>query len=55
MKRKSTENLAYAYIAPAFIIMSLVVIYPFAYNVVVSFSNMNLPHFRDWEIKGIRN
>jgi len=55
MKRKSTENLAYAYVAPAFIIMGLVVFYPFVYNVVVSFSNMNLSHFRDWQLKGIGN
>jgi len=52
---RNTENLAYAYVAPAFIIMGLVVFYPFVYNVVVSFSNMNLSHFRDWQFKGIGN
>jgi arabinogalactan oligomer/maltooligosaccharide transport system permease protein len=35
--------------------MSLVVAYPFVYNIVISFSNMNLMHFRDWWIVGVRN
>ncbi len=48
-------RLAYYYTFPALIIMSLVVAYPFVYNVVISFSNMNLMHFRDWWIVGIRN
>ena len=49
------NRLAYLYIAPAIIVMSLVVLYPFIYNLVVSFSNMSLSHFRDWRIKGIEN
>jgi len=49
------NRLAYLYIAPAIIIMSLVVLYPFIYNVVVSFSNMSLSHFREWRLKGIDN
>ena len=49
------NRLAYLYVAPALLVMSAVVLYPFFYNVVVSFSNMNLTHFRDWQIKGISN
>ncbi|UCF65168.1 MAG: sugar ABC transporter permease [bacterium] len=49
------NRLAYLYIAPAILIMSLVVLYPFIYNIVVSFSNMSLSHFRDWRLKGIDN
>lgn len=49
------NRLAYLYIAPAILIMSLVVLYPFIYNIVVSFSNMSLSHFRDWRLKGIEN
>ena len=49
------NRLAYLYVAPAIIIMSLVVIYPFIYNLIVSFSNMSLSHFRDWRITGIGN
>lgn len=54
-KSDSNSRLAYMYVAPALLIMSLVVLYPFIYNVVISFSNMNLSHFRDWNIKGFRN
>lgn len=49
------NRLAYAYIAPAMLIMALVVLYPFIYNVVISFSDMNLTHFRDWSLEGIDN
>jgi len=31
-----------------------VVFYPFLYNVVISFSNMNLRHIKDWQIVGFR-
>ncbi|MBD3290341.1 ABC transporter permease subunit [candidate division KSB1 bacterium] len=52
-----TQNnrLAYYYTLPAFFVMSLVVVYPFIYNVIISFSNMNLTHFRDWELVGLRS
>ena len=56
VKQQINHNrLAYLYIAPAIIIMSLVVLYPFIYNFVISFSNMSLSHFRDWRLKGIDN
>jgi len=49
------NRLAYLYVAPALLIMSFVVLYPFIYNFVISFSNMNLAHFRDWSLKGLHN
>ncbi len=49
------NRLVYLYTAPAIMILSLVVLYPFIYNIFVSLSNMNLSHFRDWEIKGFQN
>lgn len=49
------NRLVYMYVMPAVIVMALVVLYPFIYNVVISFSNMNLTHFRDWNIIGIKN
>ena len=49
------NRLVYLYTAPAIIIMALVVVYPFFYNIVISFSNMNLSHFRDWQVKGLDN
>jgi len=39
-------------VAPAFVVLFGVVIYPFVYNVVISLSNMNLRHIRDWRIVG---
>jgi arabinogalactan oligomer/maltooligosaccharide transport system permease protein len=31
-----------------------VVVYPFLYNVVISFSNMNLRHIKDWSLIGVQ-
>ncbi|MHB1048810.1 MAG: carbohydrate ABC transporter permease [Bacteroidota bacterium] len=42
-------------VAPALVILIGVVVYPFIYNVILSLSNMNLRHIRDWEIVGFRN
>ena len=49
------NRLAYLYTFPAFIVMGMVVLYPFIYNIVISFSNMNLTHFKDWQITGLSN
>ncbi|MBN2356051.1 sugar ABC transporter permease [candidate division KSB1 bacterium] len=50
-----TTRLAYIYTLPAFILMAMMIVYPFIYNVAISFSNMNLTHFRDWRIIGLSN
>ncbi len=50
-----SNRLVYMYVMPAVIVMGLVVLYPFLYNVVVSFSNMNLTHFKDWHVTGPDN
>ncbi len=39
-------------VVPSFLILAAVVVYPFLYNVVISFSNMNLRHIKDWTIIG---
>ncbi|NUQ82240.1 MAG: sugar ABC transporter permease [Bacteroidetes bacterium] len=49
------KRLAYLYIFPALLVMALVIVGPFLYNLVVSFSNMNLMNFRDWKLTGIDN
>ncbi len=41
-------------VAPSLLVLTFVVFYPFVYNVVISFSNMNLRHIKDWEIVGVR-
>lgn len=55
LNRYNPNRLAYMYVAPAIIIMAFVVLYPLIYNFVLSFSNMNLSHFRDWKLIGIIN
>ncbi|MDW8466749.1 MAG: sugar ABC transporter permease [Chloroherpetonaceae bacterium] len=52
---KKFNPVPYLYALPALIVMAAVVLYPFIYNVVVSFSNMNLEHFQDWRFKGFSN
>ena len=49
------NRLAYLYTMPALIVMGMVVLFPFFYNIVLSFSNMNLTHFYDWRITGLKN
>ena len=43
-----------ALVGPALLILIGVVIYPMAYNFVLSLSNMNLRHIKDWEVVGLR-
>jgi arabinogalactan oligomer/maltooligosaccharide transport system permease protein len=49
------NRLAYLYTLPALCVMGMVVLYPFFYNIVISFSNMNLTHFRNWRLIGFGN
>ena len=49
------NRLAYLYIMPTIIVLGMVVLYPFLYNIVLSFSNMNLSHFNNWKITGFGN
>jgi len=55
MVQRSSTAPVLLYTAPAFVIMGMVVVYPFVYNIFVSFSNMSLSHFRDWQLTGIGN
>ncbi len=54
-KFSNNTRLAYLFLFPAFFMMGLVVFYPFLYNLVISFSNMNLTNFHNWKIKGLGN
>lgn len=49
------NRLAYFLMAPAFIAIFAVIIYPFIYNVAISFSNLSLRTFNQWEIVGLQN
>lgn len=53
MQNFRENKLAYLYIAPSFLLLGFLVVYPFAYNFVISFSNMSLTHFRDWKFIGL--
>ncbi|GAB6281509.1 MAG: hypothetical protein STSR0008_02490 [Ignavibacterium sp.] len=46
------DSFAYLLSFPALIIMLAVILYPFIYNIVISFSNMSLTHINDWSIIG---
>lgn len=48
------RNFALWMVAPAAIVVAPVVVWPFIYNVVLSFSNMSLLHIHDWELIGPR-
>jgi arabinogalactan oligomer/maltooligosaccharide transport system permease protein len=39
---------------PSLLILTMVVLYPFMYNLVLSFGNMNLTKIRNWELIGLR-
>ena len=43
----------WALLGPTVLIVLAVVAYPFVYNVVLSLSNMNIYHIRDWEVIGV--
>ncbi len=41
-------------LAPTVVLVLAVVAYPFMFNVVLSLSNMNIYHIRDWEVVGLQ-
>lgn len=49
------NRLAYYFVAPAMLVIVLTIVYPFVYNVVLSFSNMSLRNFQEWEVTGFQN
>ncbi len=49
------NRLAYLLIAPSLAVILLTIVYPFFYNVVLSFSNMSLRNFQDWQVTGLQN
>ncbi len=49
------NRLAYLLIGPAILVILLTIVYPFVYNIVLSFSNMSLRNFQEWQITGVQN
>jgi len=52
MNKSSDRRFAYLMLLPAALIVVAVVLYPFIYNLIISFSNMSMRHFSDWKIIG---
>ena len=52
-ERKRRTRFVWLMMGPTALIVLVVVAYPFFYNVVLSLSNMNLFHIRDWSLIGL--
>ncbi len=48
------RRFAYILLLPAGLVVAVVVVYPFIYNLILSLSNMSLLHLRDWQLIGPR-
>jgi arabinogalactan oligomer/maltooligosaccharide transport system permease protein len=48
------RRFAYILLLPAALVVAVVVVYPFIYNLILSLSNMSLLHLRDWRLIGPR-
>lgn len=53
MKSLRAKLFIFVLVAPAFVVLLGVVVYPFCYNVILSLSNMSLRHIRDWSLIGV--
>ena len=43
-KKQQNQNMAYAYLVPAFTVMAVITFYPLIYQVIVSFTNFETRH-----------
>ncbi len=49
------NRFAYLLAYPALIVIFATIVFPFFYNIVISFSNMSLKNFQNWEIIGFQH
>ncbi len=54
-RNRINKNHPYAYASPSLIIMFILVVLPIAYNIFVSFTNLNLYHWRKYQVIGVSN
>ena len=54
VERRSLRWFLILLLGPAIVLILAVVAYPFFFNVVLSLSNMNIYHIRDWEVIGFQ-
>ncbi|WP_291515801.1 extracellular solute-binding protein [Bdellovibrio sp. ArHS] len=52
---KGPQKFVYYMMLPAFVGIFAVIIYPFFYNIAISFSNFSLRTFQDWSIVGLHH
>ncbi|WP_373998410.1 extracellular solute-binding protein [Bdellovibrio bacteriovorus] len=52
---KGPQRFVYYMMLPAFVGIFAVIIYPFFYNIAISFSNFSLRTFQDWSIVGLQH
>lgn len=56
MRQKRKINMKpYFFISPSWIVIGIVVIFPILYTIGISFTNMNIWHWKDYEFIGFRN
>ncbi len=49
------ERVAYLFLLPGLLAILVVIVFPFFYNLTISFSNFSLRTFRDWQIVGVQH
>lgn len=49
------NQIAYLFVLPSIFMIFAVIVFPFAYNIVLSLSNMSLANFQDWQVVGWQN
>ncbi len=54
MNRPAHRLFIVVLVIPSFLILFAVVFYPFLYNIVISLSDMNLTHIKDWRVIGLK-
>ncbi len=55
MESLRENKTAYFFIAPAFLVVFTIIMFPFCYNSFISLSNFSLKTFRNWELIGIHH
>jgi len=54
MNTDRTKTFVAFLVVPSFLLLAAVVFYPFIYNILLAFGNMNLNKIHDWQLIGLR-
>lgn len=56
MRQKQKHNIKpYLFISPSWLVITLIVVFPIIYTVGISFTNMNIWHWKEYEFIGAKN